>query len=212
MASAKKTTGVMGAKMPVAAGTKTGAKAQGGGKSPSHAKPAATTAAGARVASKHAAKQGAPGKPGPAQAARSSLPKGLSKKNGKDLPQLFRISLEVGDLEAAERFYSRLLGVEGRKQAGGRVCFTAGAVTVQVVDVSATGKPHPGPKSLSFLVRDLDPVFERAKALGCLSREVVHGQPGGEIRVRPGGERSFHAQDRWKNPLCFVQQGTAITG
>jgi catechol 2,3-dioxygenase-like lactoylglutathione lyase family enzyme len=196
MASAKKTTGVVG------------------GKSPSHAKPAAPSASfsGARVASKHAARQGAPAKPGSAQAARSSLPKGLSKKNGKDLPHLFRIHLEVGDLDAAERFYSRLLGVEGRKQAGGRVCFTAGAVTLQVVDVSATGQPHPGPKSLAFLVRDLDPVFERAKALGCLSREVVHGQPGGEIRVRPGGERSFYAQDRWKNPLCFVQQGTAFTG
>jgi hypothetical protein len=57
-------------------------------------------------------------------------------------------------------------------------------------------------------VRDLDAVFVRAKALGCLSKEVVHGELGGAITVRPWGERSFYAEDPWQNPLCFVEEGT----
>ena len=37
-----------------------------------------------------------------------------------DVPQFFRLNLEVGDLEAAISFYTRLLGIQGRKQAGSR--------------------------------------------------------------------------------------------
>lgn len=149
--------------------------------------------------------------PKPKQA-KSDAPKLLKQPKGKDNPQLFRINIEVGDLDAGERFYTRLLGVEGRKGAGSRVYVAAGAVTLQIVDVSATRKPHPNSESLYFLVRDLDAVYERAKALGCVSRDLVQGQPGGEIRVRPGGERSFYARDRWKNPLCFVQVGATHPG
>jgi hypothetical protein len=36
--------------------------------------------------------------------------------------------------------------------------------------------------------------------------------PGGGIVVRPWGERSFYAEDPWKNPLCFVEEGTVNTG
>jgi hypothetical protein len=61
-------------------------------------------------------------------------------------------------------------------------------------------------------VKNLEPAFERAKALGCLSREDVHDSPGGGIVVRPWGERSFYAEDPWKNPLCFVEEGTVYTG
>ena len=35
-----------------------------------------------------------------------------------DVPQLFRLNIEVGDLESAISFYTKLLGIEGRKQAG----------------------------------------------------------------------------------------------
>jgi hypothetical protein len=30
--------------------------------------------------------------------------------------------------------------------------------------------------------------------------------------VRPWGERSFYVEDPWKNPLCFVEEGTVYTG
>jgi predicted enzyme related to lactoylglutathione lyase len=129
-----------------------------------------------------------------------------------DVPSLFRLNIEVGDLDEAAEFYSKLFGTIGRKQAGSRCYFTCGPVTLQVVDVSSSGKPHPAAKALYFTVKDLDAVFERAKALGCLSHEDVHGVSGGQISVRPWGERSFYAEDKWENPLCFVESGTIYPG
>src|SRR5215813_551558 len=138
--------------------------------------------------------------------------KKMIKKRVADVPSLFRLNVEVGDLDQAVEFYSTLFGLEGRKQAGSRFYMTCGPVTLQVVDVSAVGKPHPAAKALYFIVKDLDAVFARAKELGCLSKEDVHGVSGGSISVRPWGERSFYAEDKWKNPLCFVEAGTIYPG
>jgi hypothetical protein len=129
-----------------------------------------------------------------------------------DVPSLFRINVEVGNLQEAAEFYGELFDLTGRLQAGSRVYFTCGPVTLQVVDVSSTNVPHPAAKALYFLVNDLDAIFERAKALRCLSQEDVHGEPGGQISVRPWGERSFYAEDQWRNPLCFVEAGTIYPG
>jgi catechol 2,3-dioxygenase-like lactoylglutathione lyase family enzyme len=129
-----------------------------------------------------------------------------------DVPQFFRLNIEVGDLNAAISFYTRLLGVEGRRQAGSRCYFNCGPVTLQVLDVSSVGPPHPAAKALYFTVADLEAVYERAGALQCLARENVHDAPGGGIVVRPWGERSFYVEDPWKNPLCFVEEGTVYTG
>ena len=136
------------------------------------------------------------------------------KESGKtaEVPSLFRINVEVGDLDEAERFYGKLFGLVGRKQAGSRCYFTCGPVTLQVVDVSSVRTPHPAAKALYFVVNDLEAIFERAKALKCLSQEDVHGSSGGKISVQPWGERSFYAEDRWHNPLCFVEAGTIYPG
>jgi len=133
-------------------------------------------------------------------------------KRAADIPSLFRINVEVGNLDEAAEFYEELFGIQGRKQAGSRCYFTCGPVTLQVVDVSSSGEPHPAAKALYFTVDDLDAVFERAKALRCLSTEEVHGVSGGGISVRPWGERSFYAEDKWGNPLCFVEAGTIYPG
>jgi predicted enzyme related to lactoylglutathione lyase len=134
------------------------------------------------------------------------------KAKANDVPSLFRINVEVGNLDQAANFYGQLLGTEGRKQAGARCYFACGPVTLQVLDVSSHGKPYPAAKSLYFTVTDLDAIFARAKALGCLSSGEVHGVSGGAISVRPWGERSFYAEDRWGNPLCFVEAGTVYPG
>ena len=134
------------------------------------------------------------------------------KTGGSDEPSLFRINVEVGNLDEAAIFYSKLFGIEGRKQAGSRCYFKCGPVTLQVVDVSSVGTPHPAAKALYFTVKDLDAVFARARKLGCLSQEDVHGVSGGNISVRPWGERSFYAEDKWQNPLCFVEAGTIYAG
>ena len=130
------------------------------------------------------------------------------EKVDADVPSLFRINVEVGDLDQAVEFYKPLLGIEARKRPGSRFYVTCGAVTLQVVDVSASGTPHPAAKALYFTVKDLDAIFERAQSLRCLSSEDVHGAAGGRISVRPWGERSFYAEDPWQNPLCFVEEGT----
>jgi hypothetical protein len=124
-------------------------------------------------------------------------------------PSLFRINIEVGDIAQASKDWSTLLGQEGRSQAGSRTYFTAGAVTLQVVEHKS---PHPAAKALYFLVEELEPYHARAQQLGWLSKELVHGQPGGDISVRPWGERSFYVEDAWGNPLCFVQTGTTYPG
>jgi len=134
------------------------------------------------------------------------------KRESSDVPNLFRINLEVGDLDQAAAFYGKLFGIEGRKQAGSRCYFTCGPVTLQVVDVSTVREPHPAAKALYFTVNDLDAVFARAQTLGCVSHEDVHGTSGGSISVRPWGERSFYAEDKWHNPLCFVEAGTIYPG
>ena len=130
------------------------------------------------------------------------------EKVDADVPSLFRINVEVGDLDKAAEFYNKLFGVEASKRPGSRFYVTCGAVTLQVVDVSSVGKPHPAAKALYFTVEDLDAIYARAQSLGCLSTEDVHGAAGGEINVRPWGERSFYAEDPWQNPLCFVEAGT----
>ena len=128
------------------------------------------------------------------------------------MPQFFRLSVEVGSLDRGEEFYTELLGVQARKQPGSRCYFQCGPVTLSVLDVSSASRPHPAAKALYFTVKNLEAVFERAKGLGCLSREDVHDAPGGGIVVRPWGERSFYAEDPWRNPLCFVEEGTVYTG
>lgn len=129
-----------------------------------------------------------------------------------DTPQFFRVNVEVGNLDAATSFYTKLLGVQGRKQAGARCYFDCGPVTVCVLDVSSNRQPHPAAKALYFTVKNLEAAFHRANALGCLSREEVHDVPGSGIVVRPWGERSFYIEDPWKNPVCFVEDGTVYTG
>jgi predicted enzyme related to lactoylglutathione lyase len=146
--------------------------------------------------------------------AEEKQPKTVTGKRGEagDVPSLFRINVEVGNLAEAAQFYEKLFGTTGRLQAGARCYLTCGPVTLQVVDVSSSGAPHPAAKALYFLVNDLDAIYERARSLNCLSKEEVHGEPGGKISVRPWGERSFYAEDKWHNPLCFVQAGTTYPG
>jgi catechol 2,3-dioxygenase-like lactoylglutathione lyase family enzyme len=123
--------------------------------------------------------------------------------------KLFRIILQVGDLDSAAAFYGELLGLEGRKVGGGRVYLDCGAVIVALLGVAS---PEPAPEHSYFAVADLEAVFARARALGALATDQVHGEPAGAIVVRPWHERSFYAVDPWRNGLCFVDETTLFTG
>src|SRR5262245_20252619 len=101
-----------------------------------------------------------------------------SPRTPAEAPSLFRMNIEVGNLDEAAKFYGKLFGLVGRLQAGSRCYFTCGAVTLQVVHVSSVGKPHPAAKSLYFVVNDIDAIFARAKSFSCLLAGVVVGEPG----------------------------------
>ena len=129
-------------------------------------------------------------------------------------PRLFRIILQVPDLDQAEQFYGELLGDKGRRiPRASRHYIDCGPVILALVDVTADGDtPKPLPDNIYFAVANLDAVYARAKSLNCLSTEDVHGVSAGEIVVRPWGERSFYVIDPWGNKLCFVDETTLFTG
>jgi catechol 2,3-dioxygenase-like lactoylglutathione lyase family enzyme len=127
-------------------------------------------------------------------------------------PRIFRVTVEVANLDEAAGFYAKLLGIPGQRHPGARHYFDCGGVVLAVLDPTQGGlTPTPGPKSLYFAVGDLDAVHARAKALKALAPFMVHGQPGGEVIARPWGEKSFYVTDPWGNELCFVQDGTLYT-
>jgi hypothetical protein len=129
-------------------------------------------------------------------------------------PALFRLILQVDDLDRASEFYAKLLDDPGRRiPRASRHYIDCGPVILALVDVTAGGEePKPIPDKIYFAVADLEKVYARATELGCLSSEDVHGESAGEIVVRPWGERSFYAHDPWNNGLCFVDEKTLFTG
>ena len=128
-------------------------------------------------------------------------------------PKLFRIALQVADLDQASAFYSKLLDDQGRRIRGSRHYFDCGPVILALVDVTAGDlEPKPISDYIYFAVSDLEQVYERARAMNCLAKEDVHGADAGAIAQRPWGERSFYAEDPWGNGLCFVDESTLFTG
>jgi uncharacterized glyoxalase superfamily protein PhnB len=129
--------------------------------------------------------------------------------------KLFRIAFQVGKLDEAGAFYAQLLDDPGIPiPRGSRHYFDCGGVILALVDVMAGDgqQPQPTPDYIYFAVDNLDEVFARAKALGCLATDRFHDQNAGEIVKRPWGERSFYCEDPWGNGLCFVDEKTLFTG
>lgn len=131
-----------------------------------------------------------------------------------DAPALFRVILQVSDLDQAEEFYGKLLSDRGRRiPYASRHYIDCGPVILALVDVTAGGEAaKPLPDKIYFAVNNLEKVYELAKELNCLSDEDVHGASAGEIVMRPWGERSFYVNDPWGNGLCFVDETTLFTG
>ena len=129
-------------------------------------------------------------------------------------PVLFRLILQVDDLDKASEFYGKLLGDPGRRiPRASRHYIDCGPLILALVDVAAGGEEaKPIPDYIYFAVDDLEQFHARASELDCLSAEDVHGAPAGEMVVRPWGERSFYVNDPWGNGLCFVDERTLFTG
>ena len=132
-------------------------------------------------------------------------------------PPLYRIILQVDNLDRAEEFYGKLLGDHGRRIHGAsRHYIDCGPVILALVDVNGENipglQPKPLPDYIYFAVNDIEACYERARELQCLSTEDVHGDSAGDLVTRPWGERSFYAHDPWGNGLCFVDESTLFTG
>lgn len=132
-------------------------------------------------------------------------------------PTLYRIILQVDNLDRAEEFYGKLLGDRGRRIHGAsRHYIDCGPVILALVDVNGENipglQPKPLPDYIYFAVSDIEACYERARELQCLSTEDVHGDSAGDLATRPWGERSFYAHDPWGNGLCFVDESTLFTG
>lgn len=123
------------------------------------------------------------------------------------VPRLFRVIVPVRDIEVAERFYARLLGIPGKRVSSGRHYFDCGGTILACFDPRADTDPFdlpPNPDHLYLAVDDLEAVWSRARELGA---EVLD-----PIAVRPWGERSFYLKDPFGNKLGFVEARTMFRG
>jgi len=119
--------------------------------------------------------------------------------------RLFRVILQVSDIEAAARFYGALLRMPGRRVSPGRHYFDCGGTILACFDPRADGdrfEARPNPDNVYLAVDDLEAVHARAEALGAV---FVDG-----IRRRPWGERSFYLKDPFGNPVSFVDAETTF--
>jgi predicted enzyme related to lactoylglutathione lyase len=124
------------------------------------------------------------------------------------MPKLFRVILPVSDIDRAERFYSRVLGIPGMRVSPGRHYFDCGGTILACFDAKADGDsiiPKANDEHIYFAVDDLEAAYDRAVAAGCQWIE-------GKIQSRPWGERSFYAKDPFGNPICLVDEGTVFRG
>ena len=137
-----------------------------------------------------------------------------SRRETMAAAKLFRVALQVADLDQASAFYVKLLDDPGIPiPRGSRHYFNCGGVILALVDVAKGGeRPQPTPDYIYFAVNNLEEVFERAKALNCLAQDRYHDQEAGAIVKRPWGELSFYVEDPWGNGLCFVDEKTLFTG
>lgn len=130
-------------------------------------------------------------------------------------PKIFRITIEVSDIEKASAFYAKLLGIEGKRHPGSRHYFDCGGVILALLDPTVGGMPPSNSAkaeaTLYWAVPELESYYARAKELKALAPYKVHGEPAGEMLTRPWGERSFYVTDPWANEVCFVQEGTLYT-
>jgi predicted enzyme related to lactoylglutathione lyase len=103
-----------------------------------------------------------------------------------EVPSLYRVILQVSDLDKAAAFYTKLLGTPGRRIRGERHYFDCGAVILALLNPADGSEPaRPMPDYLYFSVQHLETVYARAGELGCLSTDQVHNASAGEIVTRP---------------------------
>lgn len=120
-------------------------------------------------------------------------------------PRLYRVVLQVGNVDEAAAFYGALLERPGTRVSEGRHYFDCGGTILACFDSEREDgvTARPSADHVYIAVDGLEAARARAQAAGA--------NPGA-IATRPWGERSFYTEDPWGNPLCFVQAGTEFLG
>lgn len=93
-------------------------------------------------------------------------------------------------------------------------------MTLQVVDVSSAGAPHPAAKALYFTVNDLDAIFERAKGSSvflrkkCTANRVAASASvlGASVRFTRKISGTIHSVSLKRNPLSELNRFTFFKG
>ena len=121
---------------------------------------------------------------------------------------IFRVIVPVENIDEAQRFYQKLLGIDGERVSPGRHYFKCGNVILACYDPAADGDNFtrkPNPEHIYFETDNLEQLFENAKKAGCSYLED-------KVEKRPWGERSFYAKDPFGNPICFVDHESTFKG
>jgi predicted enzyme related to lactoylglutathione lyase len=116
--------------------------------------------------------------------------------------------LPVGNIERAEEFYARILGINGQRISNRRHYFIDwnGKILVLYESTAETESNRNETnfqvtKHISIAVPDLQETFEKAKQAGSLRID-------GSIKVMPWGERLFYLVDPFGNAICFIDEKT----
>lgn len=124
-----------------------------------------------------------------------------------EVPRLFRVILPVNDIQKAAAFYSRILGIPGKRVSPGRHYFDCGGTILACFDPRADTDNFdlsPNPDHIYFSVGNLQESYVRVRETG--------GEILDEIASRPWGETSFYFRDPFGNKMCFVSSDTLFTG
>ena len=123
------------------------------------------------------------------------------------MPKVFRVVIPVSDLSLGIKFYTAVLGLDGKQVSSGRYYFDCGGVILCIYDPKLDGDQFdevPMPTPIYISVSGLSAFYARALS--------AHAVDVSSIQTRPWGERSFYAKDPFGNPLCFVDERTVFQG
>jgi predicted enzyme related to lactoylglutathione lyase len=123
---------------------------------------------------------------------------------------LYRVIQPVRDIEAAVRFYSRVLRIHGERVSPGRHYFSCGHTILACYDPAADGDAigngwlHHGSQYIYFATTELEAALVSVRDAG--------GEIDAPIQTMPWGERMFYAKDPFGNPISFVDERTVFRG
>lgn len=133
------------------------------------------------------------------------------------MAHVYRVILPVGDIEAAETFYTSVLGSPGKRVSPGRHYFDCEGTILACFDPQADGdgyQARPNPEPIYVAVDDLATTLDACREAGARFSDVAPPGVGplGEIAKRPWGEESFYVTDPFGNSLCFATRESVFTG